>query len=79
MCYTIVRGIANNTKWEAATMMALIDKISLLMDELEAAPFERGKEIARELLLYASQMEDYELAQEMQDAAYAYLKKGLLQ
>ena len=60
-------------------MMALIDKISLLMDELEIAPFERGKEIARELLLYASQMEDYELAEEMQDAAYDYLKRGLLQ
>lgn len=59
-------------------MMALIDKISLLMDELETAPFERGKEIARELLLYASQMEDYELAEEMQEAAYDYLKRGLL-
>ena len=55
-------------------MMALIDKISLLMEELEAAPKERGKEIARELLLYASQMEDYELAEEMQEAAYDYLK-----
>ena len=60
-------------------MMALIDKISLLMDELETAPKERGREVARELLLYASQIEDYELAQEMQDAAYDYLKKGLLQ
>jgi hypothetical protein len=60
-------------------MLPLIDKISLLMEELETAPFERGKEIARELLLYASQMEDYELAEEMQEAAYAYLKRGLLQ
>lgn len=57
-------------------MMALIDKISLLMEELETAPKERGKEIARELLLYASQMEDYELAEEMQEAAYDYLKGG---
>ena len=55
-------------------MMALIDKISLLMDELETAPKEKGKEVARELLLYASQMEDYELAEEMQEAAYDYLK-----
>lgn len=59
-------------------MMALIDKISLLLDELETAPKEKGREIARELLLYASQMEDYELAEEMQEAAYDYLKKGLL-
>lgn len=60
-------------------MMALIDKISLLMEELEVASKERGREIARELLLYASQIEDYELAEEMQDAAYDYLKRGLLQ
>lgn len=60
-------------------MIPLIDKISLLMEELETAPKERGREVARELLLYASQMEDYELAQEMQDAAYDYLKRGLLQ
>ena len=60
-------------------MITLIDRISLLLDELETAPKEKGREIARELLLYASQMEDYELAQEMQDAAYAYLKRGLLQ
>lgn len=60
-------------------MITLIDKISLLMDELETAPKERGREVARELLLYASQMEDYEIAQEMQDAAYDYLKKGWLQ
>ena len=59
-------------------MMALIDRISLLIDELETAPRDKGREIARELL-YASQMEDYELAQEMQDAAYDYLKRGLLQ
>lgn len=60
-------------------MIPLIDRISLLLDELEAAPKERGREVARELLLYASQIEDYELAQEMQDAAYDYLKRGLLQ
>ena len=56
-------------------MMTLIDRISLLMDEIETAPKEKVREIARELLLYASQMEDYELAQEMQDLAYEHLKK----
>lgn len=56
-------------------MMALIDKVSLMMEEIQNVPKEAAKEIARDLLVYAGQMEDYELAQEMEDLAYEYLTK----
>lgn len=56
-------------------MMALIDKVSLMMEEIQHVPKEAAKEIARDLLVYAGQMEDYELAQEMEDLAYEYLTK----
>ena len=56
-------------------MMALIDKISLLMDEIETAPEEKAREIAGDLLMYAAQIEDYELALEMEELAYEHLTK----
>ena len=56
-------------------MMTLIDKVSLMMEEIETVPPEAAREIARDLLMYAGQMEDYELAQEMEDLAYEHLKK----
>lgn len=56
-------------------MMDLIDKVSVLMEEIEAVPQELARDIARELLVYAGQIEDYELAREMEDLAYKYLKK----
>lgn len=56
-------------------MMALIDKISLLMEEIETAPEEKAREIAGDLLMYAAQIEDYELALEMEELAYEHLTK----
>ena len=55
-------------------MMTLIDKISVLMDEITAATKEEAKEMAMELLALAGQVDDYELAIEIEDTAWRYLK-----
>ena len=54
-------------------MTTLIDKISILMHDIEKAPKDEAKGMAMELLALASQIEDYDLAIEIEDVAWEYL------
>lgn len=60
-------------------MMALIDKLSILAeqieDDFENMEFERGREKAKEMLILVGQLDDYELAQELEDLAWKYLQQ----
>lgn len=56
-------------------MVALIDKISEIVEAIDFVPKDEAKDLARDLLRYVSILDDYELAEEIEDIAWEHLKK----